>query len=487
MPVTLNISNLNIKLVAASGKTIEKWETLSLPAGLVKDGNILDVKAVAEKIDSLFDRLHLPRKRVLVTLSGISFTYRLLTLPSLKPALLKEAVTRAAQKEIPLPLDSLYIDWQIVKDDGKETRVFLAGIPRNLVDTVLQTAGLAKITLAALDIKPLAAARAAGQSGSIIVDFDPDCFNIVILSEGIPVILHTVIPKSEAAGLEDHVSQMLDELNRTINFYNLTHTEKPIPAGAPLVLCGEYAGQESTFQLLRGLSEYSVQPLAVSFALPEGFSPAVYGANTGLLLKDIAGSRTRRPAKNSGYEVNLDFLAARQKSLARQVSTRDILIPSLVVLGLVLIIFLIIVKSQVDAQTTKLQTDLDKVNRELRLARAAADQTAITEKQITELNGKIQALAKENETISGKGALSGILDFINVSLPSGAILKDTVVTAKQITLDGSVILRADIFNYTDILEKQGGYSEVRIASINELTGASGTQEEGYEFRIVITR
>lgn len=487
MPVTLTISNLNIKLVAASGKTITKWETVSLPAGLVKDGNILDVKVVAEKIDSLFNKLHLPRTRVFITLAGISFTYRLFTLPGLKPDLLKEAIIRAAQKEIPLPLDSLYIDWQIVKDDGKETQVFVAGIPRNLVDTVLQTAGLAKISLSALDIKPLAAARAAGQTDAIIVDFDPDCFNIVILSDGIPAILHTVMPKNEAAGLEDHVTQMLDELNRTINFYNLTHTEHPIPAGAPLVLCGEYAREESTFKLLQSLSEYSVQPLVSSFGFPEGFSPSVYAANTGLLLKDIAGSRARRPAKNPGYELNLNFITARQKTLARPVSSRDVLIPALVVLGLVLIIFLIVVKSQVTAQTAKLQTDLNIVNRDLRLARAAVDQTAITENQITELTGKIQALAKERETISGKGTLSGILDFINANLPSGAVLNDTEVTSQQITLDGSVILRADIFKYTDVLEKQGGYSDVRIASINELTGASRTQEEGYEFRIVIMR
>ena len=39
--------------------------------------------------------------------------------------MLREAVKRAAQKEIPLPLDSLYLDWQIVRDNGKEMAVFV--------------------------------------------------------------------------------------------------------------------------------------------------------------------------------------------------------------------------------------------------------------------------------------------------------------------------------------------------------------------------
>jgi type IV pilus assembly protein PilM len=488
MSVTLNISSLNIKLVATSGKVIAKWETVPLEPGLVKDGNILDVQAVAKKIDSLFTALRIPRTRVFITLAGISFTYRLLTLPSIKPALLKEAVIRAAQKEIPLPLDSLYIDWQIINDDGKEIQVFVAGVPRNLVDSILRTASLAKISLAALDIKPLAVARAAGQINAIIVDFEPDCFNIVIIADGSPVILHTVMPKSQDAGLEDNVTQMLDELNRTINFYNLTHTDNPIPAGAPLMISGDYAGEDATYQMLRSQTEHTVRPLTVTFKLPDGFSPSVYAGNTGLLLKDIPGSWAGRPAKNPGCDVNLNFLTARQKSLAKPVSARDLLIPPLVVLGLVLIIFLSIINSNAVTQTADLQTDLDRVNRDLRLKRAAVDQAAVTEKQILEITGKIQTMEKERQSLMGKGALSGIMDFINSNLPSGTLIDDLAVTPQQITLDGSTVLRADIFNYSSVLEKQGGFSGVRIASINEQTDtASGNRKAGFAFQIIIMR
>ena len=231
------------------------------------------------------------------------------------------------------------------------------------------------------------------------------------------------MPKNEAAGLQDNIEQMLDELNRTVNFYNLTHAEHPVQSHAPLVISGEYAGDDVTLRLLRSHSEYTIQPLTVTAQHPPGFSPAVYGGNLGLLLKKNNGIKSGRQLKNSGTFVDLNFLAARKNTVSAPIPIREFVIPPVVVLGIALIVFLFFVRSQAAAQTEKMQTDLNTVNRSLRLERAAVDVSAGIEKQINEITGKIQSLEKEREILTGKGGLSAIFNFITLSLPSGAYLK----------------------------------------------------------------
>ena len=235
MPVTLNISNQNVKLVYSRGNTIEKWETVSFSPGLIKDGQILQPEEFANVIKSLFKNLRLPDTQVVVSIEGTPFIYRILTLPHVKPTMQQEAIERAGQKEINVPLDELYFDWQIISDTGKEIEVFILGAPRGIVDGLVQVMGLAKVRLAAMDLKPLALARMVDLAEALIVNFEKEGSDIIIVSKGIPVTLHTVASKSKNASLEDNLLQLVDELTRTVEFFNLTHKDSPILPETPII------------------------------------------------------------------------------------------------------------------------------------------------------------------------------------------------------------------------------------------------------------
>src|SRR3972149_7124687 len=112
MYVGLNIGNSEIKILSATGRQIKKWGKLALSEGLVHDGLIRKPQAVGEAISALFESIKLPRDRVITSLAGLSFTYRFLSLPRMKPADQEEAIRRAAKKEISLPLEELYLSWQ---------------------------------------------------------------------------------------------------------------------------------------------------------------------------------------------------------------------------------------------------------------------------------------------------------------------------------------------------------------------------------------
>ncbi len=92
MYVTLNISAASIRLLSVQGKKVQSWGDVPLTSGLVSDRLILKPKTEGEAIDTLFKSTGVPKERVITSLTGLPFTYRILTLPRVKPALLEEAI-----------------------------------------------------------------------------------------------------------------------------------------------------------------------------------------------------------------------------------------------------------------------------------------------------------------------------------------------------------------------------------------------------------
>jgi len=72
----------------------------------------------------------------------------------------------------------------------------------------------------------------------------------------------------------------------------------------------------------------------------------------------------------------------------------------------------------------------------------------------------------------------------NQNLPSGTVITQISSQPNKITIDGLASGREAIVNYIYSLEKQGSYSEVRIALID---AGPDQSKLGNSFRIVIER
>ena len=227
MLVTLNIGSASIRLLAVQGKRVRTWGEVPLEPGLVQDGLILHPNAVAAAINSLFASLKVRRSQVIVSLSGMSFTYRTLDLPVTSQAVQEEAILRGARKDIPVPLENLYLTWQRVGESNGELSYFIIGVPRNLIDSLVQTLREAGIQPYMVDLRGLALARAANRADAILLSLEPDYFDIVVVANGRPATMHTAMPRGEGANIEDNVMRAVDELTKTIGFHNGSHPEEP--------------------------------------------------------------------------------------------------------------------------------------------------------------------------------------------------------------------------------------------------------------------
>jgi type IV pilus assembly protein PilM len=484
MYVTLNITATSIRLLSVKGKQVEKWGSAPLAPGLVKDGFILQPKAVGAIIDALFKSTKVPKQKVITTLTGLSFTYRILSLPKTKSSLMEEAVQRSARKEIPLPLEELYLSWQPINGKQEELDYFVLGVPRNPIDAVVQALAEAGIEPYIVELKPLALARAANRGDVLIVDLEPDCFDVVLVAKGVPTVIHTITPRGEGANLEDNIRRLSDELSRTVKFYNTSHPQTPLSPTTPLLLTGELATNVATSRLIQAETGYPVKSLVPPLQFPSALPAALYATNMGLALKETP-PKAVKGVTNGFHDINLNILADKYKAKARPTSKRRIILPLAIAVALGLLFGLYQLKAQADAETMSLQTAYGAVSQQLHEARLALNETNETIDTINATVADTAALKQEHDYILGKrGELAADLTLATGAFPPETYFTSIQMEGGQITVEGETNSASKVILYAETLEEELGFSEVRISNITELETTGITR---IAFAVVITK
>jgi type IV pilus assembly protein PilM len=146
----------------------------------IKDGVIVDIEAIAKEIYPLFTR-HMVgtinSNRVVAALPIAKTFNRVLTLPRMATADLEETIKIEAEQYIPLPVDQLYVDYEVTEDKGgPEIEVLIVAAPRNIVDSYLALFDVLGLEVAQLETSISAATRLvmhAEQTSlpTLIIDF----------------------------------------------------------------------------------------------------------------------------------------------------------------------------------------------------------------------------------------------------------------------------------------------------------------------------
>ena len=479
MYVALNISNSNIQVLSLKGKQVKKWGNFPLAEGLVRDGLVLQPQAVAEAVETLFKTTKISRENVVVSLAGMSFTYRFLTLPRLKPALVEEALLRAARKEISLPLDELYLSWYPVPGKGDEQEYFVLGVPRNLVDTILQTLSLAGIEPSMMELRPLALARTAVRNDAVVVNMQPDCFDIVFIAGGIPRVIHTISPRSEGATLEDNIRRLADELSKTAAFYQSSHPDTRMGADTPLLLTGELSAEAPTRKLLQDEVEYAVETLVPTVECPSELPVEAFTASIGLALKKTPTKPAGKGEEVRFHDININILAARyRKKKTKPVPAGYIMLGILLAVAVIALYPLYQARSHLAEDNAALQTALNGIERQINLAVLIDEQTTVTEDYLAELIEETEVLDAANyDILSNRGEYSSNLQELNEALPAGVLFTSVEIDNFKITARGETDSVFNVVEYAQALEATGAFTEVRIALLDEDASIASEVEE----------
>lgn len=486
MTIAVSINNQTIRVVAAERLKITRWESVELPPGLVKDGLILKPEEVAKILDQLFNKKALPRSEINAAISGMSFIYRILVLPRLKGTELKEAVLRATQKEINLPIDEMYVDWQIINESGERLEIFVLCAPRTTVDTLVRTFKLANLKLNSLDINALALARLAAQPRALIAEFEKDWFDIVIVTEGVPVTLHSVAPKGNNREYEDNLVQMEEEIRRTVDFFNLTHKENALKPEEPVYWSGEGQNTAEDILLLQKTIPAAINIAAGDLSYPDSFRPSEYAVGLGLILKSRNIATGVKKGKTLYRDVNLNLAASRSRALSKPLELKSLFMPAMIVLGIIILTPLLMLHNGVQTENRDLQTQLDRVNHLLSLRRETLAQNQATDNQITQYLKKTETIRNERAQIVGPGDLADLIQSIKAGLSPRIKYAGIGTSSSQITLDGWADSRQAVLDYSGYLGKLNRFSEVRIGSIVDQKSAAN-QSGGVVYNIFLLR
>ncbi len=469
MYVALNISNSSLKVLSLKGKKVHKWGSLALESGLVRDGLILQPQAVGEAINTLFKSTRIPRENVITSLGGMSFTYRFLSLPRVKSALLEDAILRAAKKEISLPLEELYLSWQTLPGQGEELAFFILGVPRNLVDAMIETLHIAGVAPYLMDLRPLALARVANRGDAIVANMDADSFDIVFIADGIPRVIHSISPRGEGATLEDNIRRLSDELTKTAAFYQSSQSESRLSPEIPLLLTGELATEAPTLGLLQNETEYPVEPLVPPVELPPDLPAAAYAASIGLALKKTPVKTPSGGQVARFHDININILSGKyRKKKAPPVPASRIIFVMFLVIAVVFIFPLYQTRTQLNAENAGLQTDLNNINREVNFSSLVAEKTAGTEETIRVNMAETDALKAANLSIlATRGDFTRYLHLVTEALPPDASFTSIDIDNGLINVQGEADSVFTVIDYAIALEDTGAFSEVRITRLDE--------------------
>lgn len=131
------------------------------------------------------------------------------------------------------------------------------------------------------------------------MDLEPDCFDIVLVANGIPAIMRTISPRGEGSTLEDNIRRLTDELSKTVKFYDSSYPENTLSPTTPLLLTGELSAEAIASKLVQDEVAYPVEPLVPALEFPPEL-PSLYTQP----IWDLLSKRCRRKPKKEIMPVS---------------------------------------------------------------------------------------------------------------------------------------------------------------------------------------
>lgn len=191
----LDISDGGLRLAQLGnlGKkvSLRAYNYLSLPAGCVVDGEIKDTKIFLEKLNELIrtkkgsERLS---RQVVAVLPEDKTFLKTINLPAGSMPL-KQKISEIIPQVMPLDINDIYFDWQLVKKSTTDQSVLVGASPRSIVDSYFNILTKAGLTPIALEIEAASIARLliehnGEQEPQIIIDMGASRTGLFLYDEG---------------------------------------------------------------------------------------------------------------------------------------------------------------------------------------------------------------------------------------------------------------------------------------------------------------
>jgi type IV pilus assembly protein PilM len=475
--VSLYIDDTGIRVMVTRGKRITRLADMPLEAGLSSIDTPQKEAQLAGKIRQLLKVNRIGEKKIILGLSGLHCLTRPINLPELPKAMIGEAVVREARRQLPMPLEQLYLSWQVISVSGGKTSVFLVAVPRQIADTVIRVINKAGCKPYLMDIKPLALARISREATSVILDVQSKEFDIVIMVNGIPQPIRTIAFPQEALSLADKFNIIKEDLKRTLDFVKSKADEKQIGPDTTVFVSGELAEHPELYETLTLEIGLKTAKLASPLKYLKYLEPSLYLVNSGLALKVMA--------KDAGPLLP-NFNTLPTPYLPRHISMNKLMTVPVAAGAVAVLLLLVLSVQNAAAEIEKVQGQIDNtgfmLTKKLADKKEMSQQISALEKQITGANSEydLYNAAIKRLSVTGNNMNNDVNTTVN-SIVKGLDFSGMFFTDAVITIKGYAENEEQLFKYVRDLTDSGRFKEITI--VNVILTGDGADDKSIDYSL----
>ncbi len=213
----IDIGHASLKVMQLQRQSGKKPKVLGYgvstyyPQNAISGGVIVNYEVLAHIIRELFsDRLigNITTKRVACTVPTSHTFSRPMTLPPLEDRQIEAAVKLEAEQYIPVPLENLYLDYDISRRDASGLDLLVVATPKNIVDSHIKFLESVGFEPVALEPTMNAAARLFGMAdltraeASVLIDFGSITTDVAVFDQ-------TMFVNSTVSGGSDTLTDLV--------------------------------------------------------------------------------------------------------------------------------------------------------------------------------------------------------------------------------------------------------------------------------------
>ncbi len=218
----LDIGFTSIKLMqlvpTAKKFTVAGYGVNTFNPKAVDNGTIVDYENMAGSVLELFKK-HLvgdiTTPRVAMSVPAARTFTRILTLPQLDVKDIGEAVRLEAEQYIPVPIDDLYIDFQLISKSEKGQDLLVVAVPKKIIDSYMNLANILGLEVIAMETTIGSTSRLFQHTDqqdlpTVIIDFGSVSADVTIFDKQ-----HLVVTGTIPGGGDDFTKSIAENLGVT--------------------------------------------------------------------------------------------------------------------------------------------------------------------------------------------------------------------------------------------------------------------------------
>lgn len=201
----LDISDLSIKVLQmahhSKNDSVVGFASEKLSTGIVKNGEVIHEKKMIAAINNARRKAHITTKNVICSLPESKSFLRIVTLPQMTNEEVAEAIKWEIEAVIPLSIDQVYYDWQILNRNliakDNQMDVIVVAVSKKYVNDFIDLLQKADLTAYGFELEPVAQATSLlrdDEKGitTMIIDIGDKDTSFVITVDNIPVFTSSI-------------------------------------------------------------------------------------------------------------------------------------------------------------------------------------------------------------------------------------------------------------------------------------------------------